>query len=166
MANDNRTLVYRAQIEALAFAASTAIRIRDADAFTSASRQLLALAEDIDAPSALRDVAGEVHDELASDMTDAGLKVMSDSVADLSGASGALQSAIDAAKHGQGALFFPRLADAAAHALTSFNGLKAAVASVQQDLRTASSIQLGDVPRKLTDLLADLDSLRKAVKSA
>ena len=164
MENDNRVLVYRAQIEALLFTATISIKTKDTNAFASAAGQLLTLSEDIDVPSALRDVASEIHDQLASDMTDAGLKLMNESVAELSGAVNELQIAIDTAKHGQEKLFFPALANAAASALKTFNNLKTAVDKVQGDLRAASGAQLGDVPEKLKDLLADLKNLQKAGK--
>lgn len=164
MANDNRELVYRAQIETLVFAANTAIKTADADAFTSAARQLSALTVDINVSAALRGVASEIHDQLAIDMTDAGLNSMNESISGLAGAAGELQSAIDAAKKGKTDLFFPALADAAARALTTFKNLKEAVTNVQQDLRTATSGQLGDIPQTLQGLLTDLDNLRKAAK--
>ena len=161
MPDDNRDLIYRAEIQALAFAATVAIKSQNADAFVSASRQLLNLSVDIDVPSATRDIAAELHDNLALDMTDAGLKSMSATVSGLSDAAGALRAAIDSANKGKANLFFPAVADAASRALATFDNLKSAVGKLQQDLRTANGAQLGDIPQKL---LADLANLGKVVK--
>ena len=166
MPNDNRELIYRAEIQALAFAAAVAIKTQNSDAFTSVSRQLLNLAVDIDVPSAIRDVASEIHDSLSLQMTDAGLNAMNATISQLAGAADQLQAAINSAKAGKTDLFFPAVADAASRALTTFGSLKTAVDKVQQDLRTASNTQLGDIPQKLQGLLADLDNLGKVFKSA
>ena len=163
MANDSRELVFRAQIEALAFAASVAIRTSDADAFASAARQLSALSMDMNVPSALRDIASQLHDQLALDMTDSGLRQMSETVAGLAGAANELRSAIAVAKKGKTNLFFPALADAASRALAKFNDLKKAVDAINVDLKAATSAELGAVPDKLARLLKDLDGLKKTL---
>lgn len=162
MPNESRTLVYRAQIETLFYAATIAIKTRQADAFLSSARQLFSLSEDIDAPSALRDVAAGLHRELAVDMTEEGLRVIAQTISALSGAAQALQTAIDLVKQGQSRLFVPALAQAAESALTRFNELKTAVDNVGGDLRSASGARLGDIPDKLKKLVADLDNLRTA----
>ncbi len=166
MPNDDRELIYRAEIQALAFAAKVAIQTQNSDAFSSASRQLLNLSVDIDVPSAIRDIASEIHDALSLAMTDAGLNAMSATVSQLADAADKLRAAINSAKDGKSNLFFPALADAASRALTTFANAKSAVDKVQQDLRTASGAQLGDIPQKLQGLLADLDNLAKAVQKA
>lgn len=162
MPNDSRTLVYRAQIEALFYAAKIAIKTRQADAFLSCARQLSALAEDIDVPSALRDFAAGLHRELGLGMADEGLEAIAQTIADLSGAAQKLQAAIDLVKQGQSHLFVPALADVAENALKKFNELKTAVDNIGGNLRNASNAQLGDIPDKLKKLLNDLDTLRTA----
>lgn len=160
MANGDINLVYRAQIEALALAATTAIRIRNSDSFKEASRQLEDLVGDIKVPSEIRDVASDLHDTLAFQMTDEGLDAMADQIQRVSGAVAILQGALDTAKAANAKLFLPKLADAASQALKKFKDTKDAVDKVGKDLRAASSEELGDLPQHLKDLLADLKNLQ------
>lgn len=164
MTNGDMNLVFRAQIEALVFAATVAIKARNSDSFTSASRQLEAMAEDMAIPSETRDVASDLHDNLAFQMTDAALDSMRDRIQQVSGAVATLKVALDTAKVAQADLFFPKLADAASRALTKFKDVKDAVNNVGKDVRTATSGEIGNLPQKLKDLLADLNHLQDVSK--
>ena len=164
--NDDMNLVYRAEIEALVLAATIAIKTRDSDAFTDASRQLEAMAEDMAIPSEIRDVASDVHDSLALAMTDAALDAMRNRIQQVSGAVATLQKALDTAKAARAGLFLPKLADAASQAFTKFKDVKDAVDNVGKDLRTVTSGELGDLPEKLDGLLADLKRLQDATRTS
>jgi hypothetical protein len=162
--DDPRKLAYRAQVEALGLALDIAIRTRDMDAFTAAARQMLDIAQDMGAPSEVRNAAAELHRKAALNCADEGLKAMRQTVAGLGAATAELQNAIEVAKKGKAGLIAPKLASAANDALTSFNNLKDSVNAVQADLKNASEAQLGDVPQRLTTLLTDLQKLKSTLK--
>src|SRR4051812_24395928 len=161
MADASSDLIIRASIEALFLAASVAITTKDLDSFRRIVHRLEAIAEDADTPQDLSKMAAKLHDELGADMTDSGLAQMKAAVASLNGASAKLQAAIKIAKQGKDRLAIPALADAAKKALMSFQGLKDAVAALNTDLRGATSAQLGDIPKKLKDVVSDIDALTK-----
>lgn len=166
MTENKRTekeLIFQSQIEALSFAAVTAIKTSDADAFTSAVRQLNTLSMDIDISGPLRDLASRIHDQLSISMTDESLKTMSQLVANLSNSMDALKSAIEVAKRTKQDLLFPGVADTAASVLKTFTDLKSAVDKVQGDISAATTKELGDIPAKLAVFLQESENLGKAI---
>ena len=165
MSND-RDLTAKAQIEALVLAAHTAIKISDADAVKSAIGELRAICTDAGVSSPIRDVAKELANELGLDLGDAALESMKKKIAGLAGATAELKKAIDIAKAGESTLSVPKIANAAKDTLTAFNSLVAGLDVFKGDLRTASDAELKDVPDRLKQLLADLNSLRNALKAS
>ncbi|MDD5248379.1 MAG: hypothetical protein PHY45_05315 [Rhodocyclaceae bacterium] len=167
MPDNSRETLARAQIQMLARAAAVAVATSDVKAFDAAEDQLGQISLDIAVPAAVRDVAGDCHDRLAFDMTDAGLATLQGIVAGFANADQALRAAIAVAKAGKGALSIPAAAKAATQALSSFQALQQALAGIQGDLRTAAAAhQIEDVPDKLKQLLANLEALKNCVATA